>query len=208
MITLGKRGDMLAHQKASGFLLKPEVIPKLFTSFAQRYATRPGGYTRIHKYGNRPGDNAPVALLELVDAPHDVRFAMTARTVGRETLALKLQDAPLRTVLSEGLPEMAQVVERERALPIDAHGLLNLKTRMNLQKVLQFRGQDAAEELVKEAQAHTVRLTLNSLRVVVADVVSYACRVGFSNGPYALCSSSVRNRPWHLLMFPPKGELA
>jgi hypothetical protein len=157
MITLGKRGDLPSHRRASAFLLKPAVVPKVFTTFAERYSQRPGGYTRIHKYGNRPGDNAPVALLELVDSPHDVRFAMTARAVGRETLALKLADVPLRTALGEGVSEVAAVVEKERAVPVDQTGLLNATTRANLKKVLRYREPGAVAQLVKQAKEHAVR---------------------------------------------------
>jgi large subunit ribosomal protein L17 len=45
------------------------MVTKLFTEFRPRYATRPGGYTRILKFGFRVGDNAPMALVELVDRP-------------------------------------------------------------------------------------------------------------------------------------------
>lgn len=60
------------------------LLPKLFQTLSGRYSTRPGGYTRITKFGRRPGDNAPVAILSLVDGPRDLRFEMTARATGRE----------------------------------------------------------------------------------------------------------------------------
>ena len=60
------------------------LLPKLFETLSTRYSTRPGGYTRITKFGRRPGDNAPVAILSLVDGPRDLRFEMTARATGRE----------------------------------------------------------------------------------------------------------------------------
>lgn len=73
-------------------LQKPEItLPLLFGEYATRYSSRPGGYTRIHKYGHRPGDNAPSAIVELVDGPRDIRFEMTARAVGRETVEAALK---------------------------------------------------------------------------------------------------------------------
>ncbi|GHJ83747.1 hypothetical protein NliqN6_0149 [Naganishia liquefaciens] len=62
------------------------LLPKLFGTLAQRYASRPGGYTRVIKYGRRPGDNAEQCLLSLVDAERDVKAEMTARAVGREVV--------------------------------------------------------------------------------------------------------------------------
>lgn len=59
-------------------------MPKLFKELSARYASRAGGYTRVHRFGNRKGDHAPNAILELVDNPNDIRFSMTAKAVGRE----------------------------------------------------------------------------------------------------------------------------
>ena len=68
MITLGKRGDLHATRQAAAYIRDKKVVTKLFTEIAPRYAERPGGYTRIIKLGIRPGDNAPVSVIELVEA--------------------------------------------------------------------------------------------------------------------------------------------
>ena len=68
MITLGKKGDLHATRQAAAYIRDKKVVTKLFTEIAPRYAERPGGYTRIIKLGIRPGDNAPVSVLELVEA--------------------------------------------------------------------------------------------------------------------------------------------
>ena len=68
MITLGKKGDLHATRQAAAYIRDKKVVTKLFTTIAPRYADRPGGYTRIIKLGIRPGDNAPVSVLELVEA--------------------------------------------------------------------------------------------------------------------------------------------
>ena len=69
MITLGKRGDLHARRQAVAFIRSNEVVKSVFSEYAQRYATREGGYTRVLKLEPRAGDNAPMALVELVDRP-------------------------------------------------------------------------------------------------------------------------------------------
>ena len=61
-----------------------EILPKLFGPLRERYAQRPGGYTRVLRVEPKKPDQAPSAILELVDGPKDMRFAMTARTVARQ----------------------------------------------------------------------------------------------------------------------------
>ena len=68
MITLGKRGDLHAMRLAASFIREKSVVTKLFTTIAPRYVDRQGGYTRIVKLGIRPGDNAPLSMIELVEA--------------------------------------------------------------------------------------------------------------------------------------------
>ena len=67
MITLGKRGTLHARRQALKTIRSKEVAAKVFDELAARYGERAGGYTRIYKLGRRPGDNAPVSLIQLVD---------------------------------------------------------------------------------------------------------------------------------------------
>lgn len=66
MISLGKRGDLHARRLAAGYCLTPAAVKKLFEDIAKRYASRPGGYTRIVRTGWRKGDGADTAVLELI----------------------------------------------------------------------------------------------------------------------------------------------
>src|SRR5699024_1472577 len=69
LITLGKDDSVANRRLAFSRLRDKEAVGKLFGELSERYATRPGGYTRILKCGYRPGDNAPMAFVELVDRP-------------------------------------------------------------------------------------------------------------------------------------------
>ncbi|MDP1808852.1 MAG: 50S ribosomal protein L17 [Actinomycetota bacterium] len=66
LITLGKRGDVHARRRALGRIGGRELVHKLFTEVAEKYADRHGGYTRIIKLGPRLGDGAPIVIIELV----------------------------------------------------------------------------------------------------------------------------------------------
>ncbi len=67
LITLGKRGGLHARRQAIAQLQDERIVEKLFSSLADRYKTRPGGYCRVLKAGVRYGDAADMAVIELVD---------------------------------------------------------------------------------------------------------------------------------------------
>lgn len=67
LITLGKRGGLHARRQAYAQLRDDVIVAKLFTTIAERYKDRQGGYTRVLKAGTRYGDCAPMAVIELVD---------------------------------------------------------------------------------------------------------------------------------------------
>ncbi|KAL0263361.1 54S ribosomal protein L8, mitochondrial [Diplodia seriata] len=97
-----------------------ELIPKLFGPLRERYAERPGGYTRVLRIEPLKEDQAPSAILELVDSPKDIRFAMMAKVVARQR-AENLPETPitranLKKVLqfrgSKGKSEMEEMISR------------------------------------------------------------------------------------------------
>jgi large subunit ribosomal protein L17 len=71
MITLGKTATLAHRRLAFDRLRDRDMVTKLFEVIGPRYKTRPGGYLRILKFGFRKGDNAPMALVELMDRPAD-----------------------------------------------------------------------------------------------------------------------------------------
>ncbi|MFT5775711.1 50S ribosomal protein L17 [Hyphomonas sp.] len=75
LITLAKKGDLAARRQAIAKVRDEDAVRKLFEVMGDRYKDRNGGYTRVMKAGNRPGDNAPVAVLELVDRDESAKGA-------------------------------------------------------------------------------------------------------------------------------------
>ncbi|KAK0514589.1 hypothetical protein JMJ35_003206 [Cladonia borealis] len=124
LITLGKKNTNASRRRASQILFDPlDHFPKLFGTLRNRYLTRPGGYTRVLHIEslNRNHDQAPSAILELVDGPRDMRFAMTAKTLARERLTENgVRDITARNVAKviryrkDGEEELESLVRRMR----------------------------------------------------------------------------------------------
>ena len=70
IITLGKRESLHARRRALAFIKDPAVVAKLFDTIAPRFSQRPGGYTRIIRLGNRVGDGAQRAIIELIGSEY------------------------------------------------------------------------------------------------------------------------------------------
>ncbi|WP_040160234.1 50S ribosomal protein L17 [Mobilicoccus massiliensis] len=75
LITFAKRGDLHSRRRVMTVIRDKGVVHVLFTEIAPAMAERPGGYTRITKVGNRKGDNAPMAVIELVREPYSPKQA-------------------------------------------------------------------------------------------------------------------------------------
>ncbi len=100
-ITLGKKGTLHARRQAFKLASQKETVQKVFGPLAERYAKRPGGYTRIIKIGPRKGDNAPMAFIELVDREGDA----PAPEKGKGTAK---KEAPKTTAKKEATPKTAE----------------------------------------------------------------------------------------------------
>jgi large subunit ribosomal protein L17 len=87
MITLGKQKSLHARRQAASFLRDDAVVSKLFGPLADRYKERYGGYTRVLRAGFRHGDNAPIAVIELVERDPDAKGADDRARVAAEEAA-------------------------------------------------------------------------------------------------------------------------
>src|SRR6476660_8298963 len=111
LVTFAKRGDLASRRRVLGLISNKGVVPELFTDFAQAVETRDGGYTRITKIGNRKGDNAPMAVIELVLEPVSAKQAVVA-----EATSAAAKAAPA----AEEAPAEAEVAETEAAPEAEA----------------------------------------------------------------------------------------
>ncbi len=75
LVTLAKKGDLASRRRAIARIRDKDAVKKLFEVMGDRYADRNGGYTRVLKAGYRYGDNAPMAVIELVDRDEDAKGA-------------------------------------------------------------------------------------------------------------------------------------
>ncbi|XYK80529.1 MAG: 50S ribosomal protein L17 [Labrenzia sp.] len=87
LITLGKRGDLHARRQAISQIRDVAMVKKLFNTLGDRYKDREGGYSRVLKAGFRYGDNAPMAVIELVDRDLEARGADDRARVEAEEAA-------------------------------------------------------------------------------------------------------------------------
>ncbi|MEQ8434051.1 50S ribosomal protein L17 [Maricaulaceae bacterium MS644] len=76
LVTLAKRGDLHARRQAISQIRNKDQVVKLFDTIGPRYTERNGGYTRVLKAGFRHGDNAPMAVIELVDRDPEAKGAV------------------------------------------------------------------------------------------------------------------------------------
>ena len=89
LITLSRKDTVASRRRAFARLRDKEAVKKLFGELADRYRSRPGGYLRILKCGFRPGDNAPMAFVELVDRPDAMVMDAEAQERAQESADTK-----------------------------------------------------------------------------------------------------------------------
>ena len=103
MVTLAKRGDLHARRQALSIVREKDVVHKLFEGAKERFGDISGGYTRIVKIGNRPGDAAPVSVIQLVTADKTVpkKKGKKKAKAGAETAPVAAAAATTATVAAQ-----------------------------------------------------------------------------------------------------------
>jgi large subunit ribosomal protein L17 len=112
LVTFAKRGDLHARRRVLSVIGDKEVVHVLFTEIAPLVADRDGGYTRITKVGNRKGDNAPMAVIELVLEPVTKKPSAKKTAKADAAAAAPAEEAPAaETPADESLPADAGAVD-------------------------------------------------------------------------------------------------
>ncbi len=121
LITLAKRGDLHARRNAARKVMEPAILQKLFEEIGPRYADRPGGYTRIMRLGPRKGDNAELAILELVDNTVRPKHTDTMkRKRARKVLEAQEKAEAKAALMEEAEVEKAEAPEAEDSAEVEA----------------------------------------------------------------------------------------
>jgi len=113
LITLAKRGDLHARRQALSIVREKDVVHKLFAEAAEKYGAVSGGYTRIVKLGRRPGDAAPISMIELV-SPEKVKKKKKkkAKAVVEKKQVVEKKEA----IEEKAAEEKKEVLDKEEAV--------------------------------------------------------------------------------------------
>ena len=149
LITFAKRGDLASRRRVLASISDKGIVHELFTSIAPAVAERPGGYTRITKIGPRRGDNAPMAVIELVLEPYSPK----EKTVKEAEAVAETAAAEEADVAEEKVDEAAEA-KAEAPADVDS-GAQEDEAQAEAGEEAQDKADDAAEEADEKAEGET-----------------------------------------------------
>ncbi len=145
LVTFAKRGDLNARRKAMTVIRDKAVIHELFTEIGPQYAGRPGGYTRITKVGRRKGDNAPMAVIELVEPMAEA--VVQEATSATKRAARDAADAAAAPTLAETVTEQVEAASEAAVEAVEAEAD---------SPQAQAQAAEESAEAVKQAEADAI----------------------------------------------------
>lgn len=114
IITLAKRGDLHARRQVLSIVREKAVVHKLFEEADQRFGASAGGYTRVIKLGRRPGDAAPISMVELVISETKPKKKKTAKKTKKPEVAKKKVEAAEKKVEAAEAPAVEKAAEPKK----------------------------------------------------------------------------------------------
>jgi large subunit ribosomal protein L17 len=151
LITMGKKNTNASRVRAESVLFDPHKhLPKLFGELRERYASRPGGYTRVLRTEAQDKDQAESAILHLVDGPKDMRFAMTAKALVRQ----REEGLPMHHLTAQNIRKVTRFRDDgEDALEAEVKRLEQHKARTIRREEKDFKEEGIQLEWVRNARA-------------------------------------------------------
>lgn len=149
LVTFAKRGDLHARRRVMSVIRDKSVVHELFTEIGPQYAGRPGGYTRITKIGPRKGDNAPMAVIELVEPMAEA--VVKEATSAAKRAAKDAEKATAQDTVAEEVEAASEAAE-ERAEAAAETPEAQAEAAEEIAEAQEQAEKDAVEALSEEAE--------------------------------------------------------
>ena len=153
LITLAKQGDLHARRQALSIVREKEVVHKLFAEAAEHYGDRSGGYTRVIKLGRRPGDAAPISLIELILSVDDKKKKVKKKKKAKAKIDKKSVDK--KKDIKEDI-EKKTADEEEKAAVAEEKGDTKIKQVKPDDKSALLESDTVSEDAEEKAEDETL----------------------------------------------------